>query len=312
MDQAIDWLSRLLELAPVQGHLDKRCMYGAPWKVEFDEAPHQEVPYHIILSGSALLENPDGGPPQELRPGDIVLFPSGSAHTLHDGSGKKPLPVKVQQLLNVTLRQNNGKGERLDMLCGRFIFKPPYDRVLRDYLPTRLVVPIVQEGEVSSTSDRLSSLVDFMKSESLGESLGGRAMLNSLSSALFTLTLRLASELAETSIGLLALAGNPRLSPALTAMFNEPSYSWTLPELAELCNMSRATFARRFQECTGTSANDFHTNIRMSIASQQLKQSTLSVETIAETVGYQSDAAFQRAFKQHVGMTPAQWRKAQK
>lgn len=313
MDQSVDWLSRLLELVPVQGHLDTRCLYGAPWRVEFETAPKQEIPYHIILSGSALLESPDSGRPQELKAGDIVILPSGSAHTLHDGSGKKPLPARNQPRLNITVSKNDGPGERLDMLCGRFVFRPPYDRALRDYLPSRLVVPIHRNGidTPSSTSARLANLVELMRAESLEETLGGRAMLNSLSSALFTLALRMASELQENSAGLLALAGNPRLAPALSALFNEPSHPWTMPELAELCNMSRATFARHFQECTGTSASDFHTNIRMSMAARELKTSTLSVEAIAESVGYLSDAAFQRAFKQHMGITPAQWRKQQ-
>lgn len=313
MEQSVDWLSRLLELVPVQGHLDERCLYGAPWRVAVETTPKQEIPYHIILSGSALLETPDGASPQELSAGDILILPSGSAHILHDCSGKRPLPAKNQARLNITVSQNDGTGERLDMLCGRFVFRPPYDRALRDYLPPRLVVPIHRtEGLTPSpTAAKLSNLVELMRAESLEESLGGRAMLNALSSALFTLALRMASELKESSTGLLALAGNPRLSPALSALFNQPSHPWTLPELAELCNMSRATFVRHFQECTGSSANDFHTSIRMSMAARELKESVLSVEAIAEAVGYQSDAAFQRAFKQHMGITPAQWRKQQ-
>lgn len=78
MEQSVDWLSRLLELVPVQGHLDERCLYGAPWRVAVETTPKQEIPYHIILSGSALLETPDGASPQELSAGDILILPSGS------------------------------------------------------------------------------------------------------------------------------------------------------------------------------------------------------------------------------------------
>ena len=135
-------------------------------------------------------------------------------------------------------------------------------------------------------------------------------MLNAFSSALFTLALRLASEAAEAPAGLLALAGHPRLAPALTAMFQEPAHHWTLPELAHLCHMSRATLARHFQESLGRSAADLLLDIRMTLAANELKKPMRSTAAVAEIAGYQSEAAFQRAFKQHMGTTPAQWRRA--
>ncbi|MEX3969072.1 AraC family transcriptional regulator, partial [Paraburkholderia sp. EG286B] len=83
---------------------------------------------------------------------------------------------------------------------------------------------------------------------------GGYAVLNSLSSALFTIVLREASKSEQAPTGLLALAGHPRLAPAISAMFSDPARGWNLPELAALCNMSRATFMRHFQETLGCSA----------------------------------------------------------
>jgi AraC family transcriptional activator of mtrCDE len=148
-----------------------------------------------------------------------------------------------------------------------------------------------------------------MRNESAIDNLGGRAMLNALSTAMFALTLRLASELKEAPAGLLALAGYPRLAPALEVLFHEPDRAWSLPELARLCNMSRATMARHFQEKLGRSANDLLTDIRMTLAANKLKKSSTSTAAVAEEVGYQSEAAFQRAFKHRMGMTPAQWRR---
>src|ERR1700748_1752914 len=150
-----------------------------------------------------------------------------------------------------------------------------------------------------------------MRSESVADHLGGRAMLNALSTAMFALGLRLASETENAPRGLLALAGNARLAPAVAAMFNEPAHAWSLPELARLCNMSRATLARQFQEKLGRSAADLLADIRMTLAANELRRSSRSPGAVAEAAGYQSEAAFQRAFKSHMGVTPAQWRKTQ-
>ena len=150
-----------------------------------------------------------------------------------------------------------------------------------------------------------------MRSELAGDHLGGRAMLNAFSTAMFALVLRLASEADGAPMGLLALAGHPRLAPALAALFNEPEWAWSLPKLARLCNMSRATLARQFQEKLGRSASDLLTDIRMTLAANELKRPSMSTGAVADAVGYHSEAAFQRAFKNHMGMTPAQWRKTQ-
>ena len=308
----MDWLSRLLRLVPVEGQLDLRCFYGAPWRIDGDRLPAGEIPYHAVLGGFAVLEDPKGGPPQRLTAGDILVLPQGSAHVLHDGSGKRPVPARERVAANHIVSENAGTGDRLDMLCGRFVLTPPYDRLLQTYLPRVL---IVRAGEHSSLAARpgsaaqLAGLISLMRTESAADSLGGRAMLNALSTAMFALILRLASEGAEAPTGLLALAGHPRLAPALTAMFENPAHSWTLPDLARLCHMSRATMARQFQEKLGRSANDLLTDIRMTIAANELKKSSMSVAGVAQTVGYHSEAAFQRVFKQHMGVTPARWRR---
>src|SRR5258706_13162162 len=136
-------------------------------------------------------------------------------------------------------------------------------------------------------------------------------MLNALSTAMFALVLRLASETGDAPCGLLALAGHPRLAPAVAALFNEPARAWSLPALARLCNMSRATLARQFQEKLGRSPSDLLTDIRMTLAANELKRSSLSTGAGAGAVGYQSEAAFQRAFKGQKAGTPAPWRKTQ-
>ena len=305
----MDWVSRLFEMMPVRGRLDLRCAYGAPWRIDQGPGELNEIPYHAVLAGSALLDDPAGGRPLKLKPGDILLLPGNPRHVMHDGGGAAPLPARNRASLNFKISENLGSGERLDLLCGHFAIAPPHDRLLRSYLPPRLVVHAV--ADAGDTAGQLAGLVALMRRESAGDRLGGRAMLNALSSAMFALVLRLASLTDDAPRGLLALAGHPRLAPAVAALFNEPARAWSLPELARLCGMSRATLARQFQEKLGRSAADLLTDIRMALAANELRKSSLSTGAVAEAVGYQSEAAFQRAFKSHMGITPAQWRKTE-
>lgn len=307
----MDWLSRLLDMVPVRGQLELRCLYGAPWRVDFEPSPAGEMPYHAVLRGAAVVEDPAGGPPQRLAAGDILLLPAGAAHALHDGGGEPPAPARKRAGLNLTFSENAGTGERLDMLCGRFAIAPPHDRLLRAYLPPRLIVRGAgQAASAAATASHLADLVALMRAEADAESLGGRAMLNAFSAALFTLALRRASEAEAAPPGLLALASHPRLAPALTAMLRDLAHPWTLPELARLCHMSRATLARHVQERLGRSASELLLDLRLAHAANLLKKSEASTGAVAEAVGYQSEAAFQRVFKQHMGATPAQWRRS--
>lgn len=307
----MDWLSHLFEIMPVRGRLDLRCSYALPWRIDQGPGAPSEIPYHAVLAGSALLEDPAGGRPLPLNAGDILLLPGNPRHVMHDGSGAAPLPAHNQPSLNFMISENLGSGERLDLLCGHFSIAPPHDRLLRSYLPPRLIVRATAGGEQHNTATQLEGLVSLMRSETADDHLGGRALLNALSTAMFALVLRLASETHDAPRGLLALAGHPRLAPAMFALFQNPSRTWSLPELAQLCNMSRATFVRQFQEKLGRSAADLMTDIRMTLAANKLQTSELSTGAVGEAVGYRSEAAFQRAFKNYVGVTPAQWRKTQ-
>jgi AraC family transcriptional activator of mtrCDE len=309
----VDWLSNLLQMITIAGQLEVRCAYGAPWRVAWAKSAAHEIPYHVVLKGRAIIEDPETRTTRELVGGDIVLLPHGSAHVLHDGSGHPPGPTHNRQgSAGWTLSENDGQGEHLDMLCGRFFIGPPHDRLIRNYLPTNLVVramPGQGEEGLASASNYLASLVALMRMESAGDKPGGYAILNALSSALFTLALRAASESEQAPAGLLALAGHPRLAPAISAMFTDPARPWNLPDLADLCGMSRATFMRHFQDKLGRSAIELLTDIRMSLAANELKKPAMSTEAVSESVGYQSVSAFRRVFTDKMGMTPGQWRR---
>jgi AraC family transcriptional regulator, activator of mtrCDE len=390
----MDLLSRFLSLTPVNGRIDERCHFGSPWVVEVGTAGLHEIPYHVLLAGEAVLED-GNGPPRKLTAGDVILFPTGTPHRIHDGSGAPPAPAVKRRNITLTVVENGSSGPTADLLCGRFLVGAMPERLLREHLPARLVVStgsgaagqaaphvhygVAREAMSGVTSDvtsdmrsditsdvtseaadaardeaagairiadvggegghadaadaadedafggaaddaaggvrqpsvagsRLARIVSLMREEALDESPGSECLINYLSAALFALTLRFASEGADAPRGLLALAGQPRLQPALSAMFEKPGEPWTLDQFAALCHMSRATFVRQFQDAIGRSATDMLTEVRLTLAGRALLESTTSVAEIGSTVGYQSEAAFQRVFKRHIGVTPARWR----
>jgi Cupin len=186
------------------------------WRIHRGPSETSEIPYHAVVGGSAVLEDPAGRRPLQLKVGDILLLPGNPRHVLHDGSGAPLVPARNRPTLNLTISENPGTGERLDLLCGHFVIAPPHDRMLRNDLPPLLVVhagDLNVETVRSRTDAQLTGLVALMRSESAADHLGGRAILNALSTAMFALVLRLASEADDAPVGLLALAGHPPSGP---------------------------------------------------------------------------------------------------
>lgn len=309
----VDWMSHLLRMIAITGQVEFRCTYGAPWCVAWTQPELHEIPYFVVLKGQAVIENLEAKTSRELVCGDIVLLPHGSPIMLHDGSGHSAARTYNRQgAAGWMISENDGQGEHLDMLCGRFFIGPCHDRLIRNYLPTDLVVRAMDShGEVGirSASQQLGGLVSLMRIESASDKPGGYAILNALSLALFTLVLRAASESEHASTGLLALAGQPRLAPAISVMFTDPAHPWKLSDLANLCGMSRATFVRHFLDKLGHSAVELLTDIRMSLAANELTKPAMTTEAVADSIGYRSVAAFRRAFTHRVGTTPGQWRR---
>src|SRR3546814_4415189 len=89
-----DWLSHLLKMITVTGQLEVRCAYGAPWRVAWAQSAANEIPYHVVLKGRAIIKDPETGTARELVGGDIALLPHGSAPVLHAGSGRAPVPTQ--------------------------------------------------------------------------------------------------------------------------------------------------------------------------------------------------------------------------
>ncbi|WP_423199996.1 MULTISPECIES: cupin domain-containing protein [unclassified Cupriavidus] len=309
----IDWLSHLLQIITVTGQIEVRCVYAAPWRTEWPQAAARQIPYHVVLKGRAMIEEPGTGMSRELAAGDIVLFPHGSPHVLHDGSGQAPARTSHRRgAAGWLLSENAGPGEQMDLLCGRFFIQAPHDRLIRDYFPSTLVVGALgscADAGATPATNPLADLVALMRVETAADQPGACEMLNALSTALFTLVLRAATKSARAETGLLALAGHPRLAPAVAAMFARPAHPWNLHDLAALCGITRATLIRDFQARLDRPALDLLTDIRMSVAANALTRPDLTTGAVARSVGYLSVPAFRRAFAHTMGITPAQWRR---
>jgi AraC family transcriptional activator of mtrCDE len=111
--------------------------------------------------------------------------------------------------------------------------------------------------------------------------------------------------------GLLQLLGDARLGKSVVAMMSSPAFGWTIDDLARHSAMSRATYARQFRERAGMTVGAFLTDIRMMLASDLLLRTRRTVADIAAEVGYESEAAFGKAYKARRGITPARYRAAE-
>ncbi|CRM86086.1 Exoenzyme S synthesis regulatory protein ExsA [Pseudomonas sp. 35 E 8] len=154
----------------------------------------------------------------------------------------------------------------------------------------------------------MAALIGLLRSEADGEQLGARSFIDALSSALFTLILRAWLNRQAPVAGTFALLADKRLSKAWQAMLADPGHEWTIDSLATAATMSRATFMRGFVKVAGVSPWVLLTQLRMERAFNLLRQSRLSLLDIAAQVGYQSQAAFSKKFKETYGEAPGRVR----
>jgi AraC family transcriptional activator of mtrCDE len=309
MNDATDTLSRLLQLYPVRTTLDIRCHFGAPWQLPEPASASGTVRYHMIVSGDALMDA-NGERGVVLQAGDIVVFPHGSAHTLHAGRGKAiPRQVVADGNAMLVRVENGAGGAATDILCGQFHFDAAAAAALLPSLPATLLVRTAGRADFAG----LQALMRMLQVETAAEPAcpGAHAVVTQLSSALFALLMRAWLEQHETaaSPGLFTLLASPRLQRALHCMLAEPGRAWSLDQLAEACHLSRTTFARLFRTAAGATPGEVLTRTRMAQAAQLLAGRQQTVAAVAEAVGYQSEASFNRIFKRHFGIGPGQHRR---
>ena len=315
MNTSSDALSRLLALYPVRTVLDIHCHFGAPWRMDEQPAPVTSgvARYHMILAGTALLDA-EGQQGTPLQPGDIVFFPHGAAHTLHAaGRGKQARPQNAVGheedflIRKETANVDSGARPHTDILCGQFHFDAETASALLRSLPPVMLVRTAGRADFAG----LSTLMNMLNVETATPRPGAHAVTTQLSSALFALLMRawLDQEEAQKVPGLFALLASPRLQRALQCMLSEPGRAWSLEQLADACHLSRTTFARLFRATAGTTPGDILTRTRMAQAGYLLAERQRSVADVAEAVGYQSEASFNRVFKRHFHIGPGQYRR---
>lgn len=303
----MDALSRFIQLTHPQASLDLRCLFQGPFSIPHDPEPDSQVLFHLVLSGTCLVET--DGRTLTLREGDFILFPRGHAHTIHDPasgadtSARKPRTSHDGML---PLRQTGRGAAEVDLLCGRFVHEPGSTTLLVRTLPDPLHVSLSD----SASFPALQAVIGMMRSEAETRAPGALAIVTALSQALLTLALRVYGQRENAGPGTLTLLSDTRLGPSIQAMLNAPERTWTIDALADLAAMSRATYARHFKARADMTVWDFLTRVRMTLACDALTRTRLNAGEIGARVGYQSEAAFGKAFKQQLGMTPAQYRRA--
>ncbi|HEV7617856.1 MAG TPA: AraC family transcriptional regulator [Burkholderiaceae bacterium] len=303
----MDPLSRLLSLYPLRTALDIRCHFGAPWILDQPAVAPGIAPYHLILKGTAWLDS-GGQKDIALQEGDIIVFPKGSAHSLHtDDAGSGATPVRElpgEQV--VQLKGNDGTGSITDILCGQFVFDRGTSSVLLAALPEFILVRTAGRPDFAG----LQALIAMLRVETEAMRPGASVVVSQLSSALFALLIRAWLEQAASMPGLFSLLAERRLQPVLHGILEAPEKSWSLSDMAAACHMSRATFARLFRRIAGDTPAAILMQTRMAQAASWLVQGERTVGEIGEAVGYQSEAAFNRVFKRWFGVGPGQYRRS--
>jgi AraC family transcriptional regulator, activator of mtrCDE len=300
----MDSLSHLIRTLAPSGRVDLHCLLAGIWVAPHPEAPLGHVPYHVILGGKLRLRI--GHATQIFEAGDVLVFPHGTGHTLEsvmlgendvapDDEGERHFNGVVTQIVA------RGEGAVLDMLCGKFVMGETGSSLLRS-LPDVLHI---------RTSERtpLFALIDIMRGESADPKPGSAALIDELSSALFTLLLRRLMAEKQITGTVLALLADPRMSRAVEAVLLDPAQPWTVETMAARSHVSRATFARRFAQLGGISPLEWVTSVRMELAARLLVREGLAANQVAERCGYASEAAFGRVFKKHYQSGPGTYRR---
>jgi AraC-like DNA-binding protein len=293
----VDLLQEHLVRARASGGVFARSAAVPPWGLRLPGAIQLAV--HAVVQGTAWLWGDGMGSPVELRPGDLALVRGGPDHFIaHEPGAQCALPEDFRSL---QATDETAPSDRTAVfLCGAYRFAGDIGQGLVDALPPVLRLP-------AAIDDPIHAVVALLSREMLHEEPGRQTVLDRLLDVLVVLGLRAGLSRSATSPAWFRAGSDPRLAPALQAMHAEAARPWTVDELAKLGHVSRATFARTFQQVLRQTPMNYLADWRMALARDLLLTSDATLEQIAAKVGYGSVYAFGTAFHRHHGEPPRRW-----
>lgn len=319
----MDALSDVLKSVRLEGAVFLNAEFTAPWcvlarfglasaRARQSGADHV-VFFHLLTDGDCKVRLVDGVDELDVFAGDLVLFPHEDKHLM--GSDLGVLPVETSNLVNMETMANTdffhvrhgGGGATTRFVCGYLACNRSVCRPLLDALPRMMRIPI---GD-GSAATLLRELLRAGVSESSKERPGGGSVLAKLSELMFMEAMRrYAENLPPEGMGWLAGVRDVHVGRALALLHGDPGKAWTVDDLAREVALSRSALAERFTELVGESPIQYLMRWRLALAAQSLRSTDDAIARICERSGYESEAAFSRAFKREFGMPPAAWRKA--
>jgi AraC-like DNA-binding protein len=314
----VDALSDVLRAVRLSGAIFFDIRASQPWVAEtpagsaivarmFPGSEHL-ISYHVIVSGNCWV-CVSGEPPMQLISGDIIVLPHGDTHVLASAPDLRCTPD-----LTLYRRPEDGRlpfhiemGQSAEppaqIVCGFLgCDRRPYNPLL-EALPRLIRVNDQPDGP-------LAAYVQFALNESRAPRIAGQCVLNHLSELMFVDVVRRYLEtLPAGQTSWLAGLRDPFVGRALTALHHDPARAWTIESLARGVGLSRSALAERFAQFVGQPPMQYLANWRMQLAANQLRGGADSIAAVANRVGYDSEAAFSRAFRKIVGISPGLWRK---
>jgi len=302
--QSNDPLGSFLHQLRLDGSLYCRSELSGDWSLSMPVLAGKMM-VHIVTAGHCWLQI-DGEPPVWLKPGTLVLVPHGHGHRICSNPELESISLEEAGVQQISERYEilniEGEGEKTELTCGVTGFDQFSGKQLIQQLPRLL---LLDQLDISS-QHWLESSLEFIASEARHLRPGGETIITHLADILVIQIIRHWMENSpQASQGWVGALRDKHIGIALQAIHNQPEQKWTVDSLAKISGMSRSGFSAHFKNIVGSSAKSYLTQWRMNLAYQRLKQSNEPLITLAEELGYNSEAAFSRAFKRVMGITPA-------
>jgi AraC-like DNA-binding protein len=268
------------------------------------------IPFKVITAGSCFAELVDrSAGPIRLGEGDVVVISRGDRHVLASSPGmREDEAADIEDyrrpddggILRAVINESGSGAAACRFVCGFFGCDAGPFNPLLDALPKLWRAP-------AATSVRM---IQSAVAETDDHRTGSQTLLAKLGEVLFVEVIRNhISELPAESRGWLSALRDRHVGAALGVIHRRPTDDWTIDRLAREVGLSRSTFAERFVRYVGFPPMNYLAQWRMQLAVRTLERPGSSVAQAAASVGYQSEAAFRRAFERYVGVSPSAWRK---